>query len=105
MNALTSMPDICAKSKRNVGHKEQHMTAIVFPFPILRRHGFIRKQSSHAALMNPDSGVRYLQHQIDVQAETMRRRGINEDLIQRELHCMRRALQAEFSGNIMQPER
>jgi len=55
--------------------------------------------------MNPDSGVRYLQHQIDVQAETMRRRGINEDLIQRELHYMRRALQAEFAGNIMQLER
>ena len=80
-------------------------TAAVFPFPIIRRHGFIRKQASHAALMNPDSGVRYLQHQIDVQAETMRRRGINEDLIQRELHCMRRALQTEFAGNIMQPER
>jgi Family of unknown function (DUF6074) len=81
------------------------MTAIVFPFPIIRRHGFIRKQASHAALMNPDAGVRYLRHQIDVQAEAMRRRGINEDLIQRELRCMRRALQAEFAGNIMQPER
>ena len=80
------------------------MTATVFPFPIVRRNGFIRKPS-HAALMNPDAGVRYLQHQIDVQAETMRRKGINEDLVQLELRCMRRALQAEFAGNIMQPER
>ena len=77
MIALTSMSDIGAKSKRNVGHKEQPMTAIVFPFPILRRHGFIRKQATHAALMNPDSGVRYLQHQIGVQAEVTRRKGIN----------------------------
>ena len=81
------------------------MTALILPFPILRRHGFIQKQASHAALMNPGSGVRYLQYQIDVQAEAMRRKGINEDLVQRELRCMRRALQAEFAGNIMQPER
>ena len=81
------------------------MTATVFPFPIICRHGFIRKQASHAALMNPGAGVRYLRHQIDVQAEAMRRRSINEDLIQRELRCMRSALQAEFAGNIMQPER
>ena len=79
------------------------MTALILPFPILRRHGFIQKQASHAALMNTGSGVRYL-YQIDVQAEAMRRKGINEDLIQRELHCMRCALQAEFAGNIMQPE-
>ena len=81
------------------------MTAAVLPFPILRRHGFIQKQASHAALMNPDAGVRYLQHQLDVQTETMRRKGIHENLIQRELRYMRRAIQAEFAGNVLQPER
>ena len=81
------------------------MTAIVLPFPIVRRHGFIQKQASHAALMNPDSGVRYLQHQLDIQGETMRRRGIDEDLIQRELRCMRHALQDAFAGNVLQPKR
>ena len=80
------------------------MTAIVFPFPILRRRGFVQKQAAHAALMRPDAGVRYLHHQLDVQAETMRRRGIGEDLIQRELRCMLRALQAEFAGGVIQPE-
>ena len=80
------------------------MTAIVFPFPIIRRHGFIRKQASHAALMNPGAGVRYLRHQIDVQAEAMRRRGINEDLIQRELHYMGQAIRAAFIKNhVAQP--
>lgn len=81
------------------------MTAAILPFPIARRKYFIAKQASHAALINPDAGVRYLEHQLDVQAETMRRKGINEDLIQRELRCMRLALQAEFAGSVLQPER
>jgi hypothetical protein len=79
------------------------MTAVVVPFPIARRQSFIAKQASHAALMNPDAGVRYLQHQLDVQADAMRRRGIEEDLIQRELRCMRRAVQAQFAGNVQHP--
>ena len=80
------------------------MTATVLPFPIARRRAFIRKQASHIALMNPDAGIRYLEHQLEVQAEAMRRKGINEDLIERELRCMRRAIQAEFSSNVLQPE-
>jgi hypothetical protein len=81
------------------------MTATVYPFPLARRRSYIVKQANHAALMHPDAGVRYLQHQMDVQAEAMRRRGIEEGLIQRELSCMRRAIQAEFAGNLQQPER
>ena len=53
-----------------------------------------------ASLKNPDAGVRYLNHQVDVQAEAMRRRGIDEDLVQRELRCMRGAIQAQFAANI-----
>ena len=64
------------------------MTASVVPFPLARRRTFIAKQASHAAMMNPDAGVRYLQHQLDVQAESMRRKGIDEAIIQRELRCM-----------------
>ena len=81
------------------------MTAVIVPFPIARRRVFIRKQAKLASLMNPEAGVRYVHHQIDVQAEAMRRRGIDEALIQRELNCMRRALQAQFAGNVQQPER
>ena len=81
------------------------MTAVIFPFPIVRRHGFIRKQAEHVALMKPDAGVRYLRHQFEVQAKTMRRKGIDEDLIVRELRCMRNALQARFVNLVEQLER
>jgi hypothetical protein len=97
MIALTSMPDIGAKSKRNVGHREQHhMTAIIVPFPIVRRHGFIQRQVAHAARMNYDSCVRYVERQLTIQRDTMRGRGIAENLIDRELYRMAMAMQSEM---------
>jgi hypothetical protein len=72
------------------------MTATILPFPILRRHGFIEKQAAHAACMNPDAGVRYIEHQIQVQRDAMRRRGVAEDLIARELKLMDAAIRREL---------
>jgi len=97
MIALTSMPDIGAKSKRNVGHqREQHMAALILPFPIVRRHGFIQRQVAHAASMNYDSRVRYVERQLTIQRDTMRRRGIAENLIDRELYRMAMAMRSEM---------
>jgi Family of unknown function (DUF6074) len=81
------------------------MTATVLPFPIARRRTFIAKQASHAALMNPDAGVRYLQSQIKLQGDAMRRKGVDEDLVQRELQCMANAIGTEFiNDRVGQPE-
>jgi hypothetical protein len=79
------------------------MTAVVVPSPITRRRDFIAKQASHSGLMHPDARVRYVLHHLDVQPETMCRRGIAEDLIQRELCCVRRAIRARFAGNVQHP--
>lgn len=79
------------------------MTASVFPFPLARRRAFIAKQVSHASLMNPDAGVRYVQHQLDIQADALRRRGIDEELIQRELRCMASAIRAAFAQRTARP--
>jgi hypothetical protein len=68
----------------------------VLPFPIARRRDFIRKQAAHAARMNPDSAVRYVERQLLAQRDAMRRRGIAENLIDRELHSMTAAMYAEF---------
>jgi hypothetical protein len=74
------------------------MTATVVPFPIVRRHGFIERQAEYASHMNPDGRVRYLSHQIRLQADAMRRKGISEDLVQREIRCMTTALRSVFPG-------
>ena len=52
------------------------MTVTILPFPILRRHGFIQKQAAHAACMNPNAAARYIEYQIQVQRDAMRRRGV-----------------------------
>jgi hypothetical protein len=71
-------------------------TAKVLPFPILRRHGFIEKQAAHAASMNPEASARYIEYQIQVQRDAMRRRGIAEDLIARELKLMEAPIRREL---------
>ena len=78
--------------------------AIIYPFPLARRRSFIDRQAHHVAELNPDSGVRYLQHQIKIQGDAMRRKGINEDLVQRELRCMAHAIRAAFiKDKVRQP--
>ena len=72
------------------------MTVTILPFPILRRHGFIEKHAAHAACMNPDAAARYIEYQIQVQRGAMRRRGIAEDLIARELKLMEAAIRREL---------
>jgi hypothetical protein len=68
------------------------MSAIVLPFPILRRHGFVQRQAAHAAYMHPDASARYVEYQLRVQRDAMRRRGIAENLIARELQLMEAAI-------------
>lgn len=80
--------------------KGDNMTAIVFPFPIIRRDGFVQKQANHAACMNPAAGARYIEYQIQVQGDAMRRRGIAEDLIARELTLMDAAIRRELHASV-----
>ena len=46
--------------------------------------------------MNADASARYVEHQIQVQREAMRRRGIAENLIARELRLMESAIRREL---------
>jgi hypothetical protein len=67
------------------------MTAVVFPFPIVRRRGLIEKKAAYAESMNQDSAIRYVERQLTIQCDVMRRRGIAENLIDRELYRMAKA--------------
>jgi Family of unknown function (DUF6074) len=70
------------------------MTAAVVPFPLARRRTMIDRQARYAAELNPDAAERHIQQQIKIQGDAMRRKGIDEDLIARELQCMETAIQA-----------
>lgn len=66
--------------------------AEVLPFPLTRRRAFVAKQAAHAALVNPDAGERYVQYQLKVQGDALRRKGVDEELIERELMCLELAI-------------
>lgn len=77
------------------------MTATILPYPIARRLAFIQKQADHATCLNPDAAERYLEYQMQVQRDAMRRRGVAEDLIARELRCMAAAIRNELLRSSM----
>ena len=70
------------------------MTAVIIPFPLANRRSMILRQTRYAAGLNPEGAERHIQQQLAVQAEAMRRKGIDEALIAQELHCMESAIRA-----------
>jgi hypothetical protein len=70
------------------------MTTTIVPFPLARRRSMIQRQASYAAELNPDAAERHIARQLQVQGDAMRRKGIDENLIARELKCMEGAIRA-----------
>ena len=66
--------------------------ATVIPFPLASRRVMIERQARYAAEINPDAAERHIQQQLKIQADSMRRRGVDEDIIARELRCMETAI-------------
>ena len=60
------------------------MTATVIPFPVTRRRGFVRRHAERIAAMPTTWGRRHLDRQLEIQCETMQRRGIAPELIAKE---------------------
>jgi Family of unknown function (DUF6074) len=71
--------------------------AEVIPFPLTRRRTFIERQAGRVAELNHDAGERHIAHQLNVQAVAMRRKGIDEGRIAREIRCMESAIRVSLS--------
>ena len=57
--------------------------AEVFPFPATRRVAFIRKHAARMANLPEITAWKHLRHQVEVQRQTMLRRGIDADAADR----------------------
>jgi hypothetical protein len=79
------------------------MTAAIFPFPITRRHKFIERQVSRLFELNVYSRERHIHLQLKIQPDAMRRRGIADNLIARELKSMEFALRNALSHTSATP--
>ncbi|MBQ8105569.1 MULTISPECIES: DUF6074 family protein [unclassified Afipia] len=74
-------------------------SADIIPFPLARRHDMIERQAMYAAEINPDAADRHIAHQLKIQRDAMRRKGIDERLIARELRCMEGAIRSRLTNN------
>jgi hypothetical protein len=81
------------------------MTAHVLPFPRARHRTFVRRHAAHVAAMGRNAGERYLANQLKVQRETMTRRGIAPELIERECRSLEAAIRVALWWIVMrEPE-
>lgn len=72
----------------------------VIPFPLARRRHMIERQARYASELSVDAADRHIQQQIKIQADAMRRRGIDENLIERELKSMGTAIRHALLKNV-----
>jgi hypothetical protein len=67
-------------------------TAAVLPFPLAKRRDMVQRQARRYTELNPDAAERHIEYQVQVQAAAMRRKGIAEDLIERECRSFENAI-------------
>lgn len=70
--------------------------ATVVPFPVTRRRAFITRLVGQVATRSPAVGEKHLAHQLRVQAETLRRKGVAERSVRREIAALEAAVRAEL---------
>jgi hypothetical protein len=71
-------------------------TATITPFPSARRGAFIRKHAERMTTLTPTHSDAHLRHQLKIQADTMRRRGISEETIAREIRSLESSIRTEL---------
>ena len=76
------------------------MTAVIVPFPLANRRSMILRQARYAAVLSPVAAERHIRQQMRVQAQTMRRRGIDESVIAREIGCLETSIRATLLRDV-----
>ena len=75
---------------------ERQTMQVVIPFPSARRAGLIRKLARLMASCKPDAAERVLDAQLRRQHESMLRKGLPREIVERELRTLEHAVRAEL---------
>jgi hypothetical protein len=75
--------------------KEAEVSCVI-PYPLVRPRTFIKKQANYIANAAPRTMERLLAHTLQVQADTMAKRGIAPDLIAAEIKALEVILRIEL---------
>jgi hypothetical protein len=68
--------------------------AVVIPFPLFKRRPFVERQARLIARMGADSGERHLTRQMQIQVDALERRGVERQLIEKEIQALSSAIRA-----------
>lgn len=77
--------------------------AEILPFPLARRRGFIERHARLIAGMNAEAGERHLIRQLEIQFDTLERKGIDCDVIEREVLALRSAIRNALWSAVLTP--
>ena len=80
------------------------MSAVVVPFPIVRRRSFVRKHAARMASLPETTGEKHLAYQLRLQTETMLKRGIAPDIVEQEVRSLETAIRCELGRLVLTPE-
>jgi hypothetical protein len=72
----------------------------IIPFPRTRNRPFVLKHAARMAKLPAKTAEKHLAYQLEVQAQTMARRGIPPEVIRNEIGLLERAIRAEL-GNVV----
>lgn len=78
--------------------------ARVIPFPLARRSGWVRRQAAWFCDQSHAAAEKNLRAALEVQRQTMERRGVSADLIEGELEAGQSAIRAEIWRLVLTPE-
>jgi hypothetical protein len=79
------------------------MTAGIIPFPPARRGSLVASIARRALELSPTAGEQHIQHSLKVQVIVMRRKGVAENLIERERVGLESAVRARIWNAVMRP--
>jgi hypothetical protein len=77
------------------------MTACaVLPFPLARRRDLIWRQAQYASQLSREAAEGHIARQSKTQADVMRRKGVDEALIEHECRCFETAIRVAMCRSI-----
>lgn len=80
------------------------MQALVLPFPLARRCDLVDRQAQWFAAQSYQAAERNLKRQLQVQRETLLRRGVSAERADREVATLQAAIRREVSRHLFTPE-
>ena len=72
------------------------MSAVVVPFPAIRRRRFIRRHAALMSTLSPVAADRHLRRQLRIQTDAMERKQIDRVLIDQQRAMLEQAIRTEL---------